>query len=113
MFEEVKIIDAYKYNLSKKDLHDKIKEFNPDIVGLTVLMDNYAQAANLTTEIIKSVSQKITTVLGGVYAMANPKRAMEDKNLDYVVIGEGEYVFRQLVGYHCNACDLPERGIAF
>ena len=45
--------------------------------------------------------------------MANPKRAMEDKNLDYVVIGEGEYVFRQLVGYHCNASDLPERGIAF
>ena len=62
--EEVKIIDAYKYNLSKKDLHDKIKEFNHDIVGLTVLMDQYAQAANLTTEIIKSVSHKITTVLG-------------------------------------------------
>ena len=111
--EEVKIIDAYKYNFSKEDLHNKIKEFNPDIVGLTVLMDQYAQAANLTTEIIKGVSHKITTVLGGVYAMANPKRAMEDKNLDYVVIGEGEYVFRQLVGYHCNASDLPERGIAF
>ena len=83
----------------------EIKDFKPDIVGLTILMDQYAEAANMTTEIIKNVSQNITTVLGGVYAMANPKRAMEDKNLDYVVIQEGEYVFRQLVGYHCKACE--------
>ena len=104
--EEVKIVDAYKYNLSKDDLHKEIKDFKPDIVGLTILMDQYAEAANMTTEIIKNVSQNITTVLGGVYAMANP-RAKEDKNLDYVVIGEGEYVFRQLVGYHCKAVNYP------
>ena len=91
----------FSYNYCPNDLSKEIKDFKPDIVGLTILMDQYAEAANMTTEIIKNVSQNITTVLGGVYAMANPKRAMEDKNLDYVVIGEGEYVFRQLVGYHC------------
>ena len=41
------------------------------------------------------------------------KKAMEDKNLDYVVIGEGEYVFKELVGFYSGVCELPKRGICF
>ena len=111
--EEVKIIDAYKENLSKEEVIIKIKEFNPDIIGLTVLMDQYHKAAHITTKVIKSVSKKIITVLGGVYATTNPEHAANDKNLDYVVIGEGEFTFRQLVGYTLGACDMPIRGICF
>jgi len=110
---EVKIIDAYKKNLSKEGLKRQINDYKPDIVGLTVLMDQYAGVAPLTTEIVKSISKNIITVLGGVYAMSNPKRAMEDENLDYVVIGEGEYVFKQLIGFYSGVCDLPKRGICF
>ena len=113
MCTEVKIIDAYKDNLSKEELAKEIKKFNPDIVGVTVLMDQYGEAAHITTNLVKDVSKDIVTVLGGVYATANPKRAMEDKNLDYVVVGEGEFVFRQLVGFYAGACDLPARGIVF
>jgi len=108
---EVKIIDSYKDNLSEEELAKQIKEFNPDIVGLTVLMDQYAGVAPITTKIVKNISKDIITVLGGVYAMSNPKRAMKDKNLDYVIIGEGEYVFKQLIGYHSGVCELPKRGI--
>jgi len=110
---EVKIIDAYKENLSKEDLSKRIKDYKPDIVGITVLMDQYGKAAHITTKMVKNISKNIITVLGGVYATANPKRAIEDENLDYVVIGEGEYVFRQIVGFYSGACDLPERGICF
>ena len=111
--DEIIIIDAYKENLSEKELTEKIVKFKPDIVGLTVLMDQYAEVTPITTRIIKKISKDIITVLGGVYAMANPERAMKDKNLDYVIIGEGEYVFKQLVGFYSGACDLPSRGICF
>ena len=37
--------------------------------------------------------------MGGVYATMNPKRAIEDINLDYVVVGEGEYVFPEMIQY--------------
>ena len=111
--KEVKIIDAQKNNLSQKELANQIAEYKPDIVGLTVLMDQYAQVAPITTKIVKNISKNIITVLGGVYAMANPERAMKDENLDYVVRGEGEYVFKQLIGFYSGACDLPERGICF
>jgi len=110
---DVKVIDAYKENLSKDDIKKRIKDFDPDIIGLTVLMDQYHKAAHITTELIKNVSENITTVLGGVYATSNSEHAIEDENLDYVVIGEGEFTFRQLVGFISGACDLPERGICF
>lgn len=110
---EVKIIDAYKNKLSEKDLTKQIKDFNPDIVGITVLMDQYAKAGHITAKLVKNISNKIVTVLGGVYATANPKRAAKDENIDFVVVGEGEFVFPQLVGYFSGVCDLPERGICF
>ena len=77
---EVKIIDAYKNKLSEKDLTKQIKDFNPDIVGITVLMDQYAKAGHITAKLVKNISNKIVTVLGGVYATANPKRAAKDEN---------------------------------
>jgi radical SAM superfamily enzyme YgiQ (UPF0313 family) len=110
---EVKIIDAYKENLSEEELTKKIINYKPDIAGITVLMDQYSKVAPMTTKIIKDISPKIITVLGGVYATTNPKNAIEDKNLDYVIIGEGEFVFRQLVGFYSGACDLPDKGICF
>ena len=76
---EVKIIDAYKDNLSEEELTKKIINYKPDIVGTTVLMDQYSKVALLTTKVIKDISPKIITVLGGVYATTNPKNAIEDK----------------------------------
>ena len=110
---EVKIIDAYKDNLSKEELAKQIENYNPSIIGITVLMDQYGEAAHMTANIVKNISKNIIVVIGGVYATANPKQVMQDKNLDYAVIGEGEYVFKQIVGFYSGACDLPDRGIYF
>ncbi len=94
---DVKIIDAYKDNLSTKELSEHIENYKPDIIGITVLMDQYAEAGHMTAKIVKEVSKKIITVLGGVYATANPKRAAKDKNLDYIVVGERKYVFQHII----------------
>ncbi len=110
---DVMVIDAYKEKLSKEEITKRIKNYNPDIIGLTVLMDQYHKAAHITTKLIKDISKDIITVLGGVYATSNSEQAIEDENLDYVVIGEGEFTFRQLVGFISGACELPERGICF
>jgi len=111
--EDIKIIDSYKENLSIEELKKQVAEFKPDMVGTTVLMDQYAGVAPMITKLVKEISKDIITILGGVYAMANPSRAMKDENLDYVVIGEGEYTFKQLIGFYSGACELPERGICF
>lgn len=113
LVEDIKIIDAHKKNLSLDELANEMAEYKPDIIGITILMDQYAPASPMITKLAKNISSDIITILGGVYAMSNPKRAMQDKNLDYVVIGEGEYVFKQMIGYFSGVCDLPSRGICF
>ena len=56
---DIKIIDSYKDNLSEDELAKQIADYKPDIVGLTVLMDQYADVAPLTTKIVKDISKNI------------------------------------------------------
>jgi radical SAM superfamily enzyme YgiQ (UPF0313 family) len=98
-FCEVTILDAYKENLSEEDLFKRIESISPDVMGVTVLMDQYGEAGHLTAKITKSISKDILTLMGGVYATVNPNEVVKDTNIDYVVIGEAEYVFRDLLLY--------------
>jgi len=93
---EVEILDAHKLNLSQEGFKADIRQKSPDLVGITVLMDEYGQAGHVAARLVKEVGD-ITTVFGGVYATTNPEQVMEDINVDYAVLGEGEHVFRALI----------------
>jgi anaerobic magnesium-protoporphyrin IX monomethyl ester cyclase len=96
---EVKIIDANLDKLSETDFQQILREFKPEVVGVTVLMNKYGVTGHKTLQLAKEVSPNITTVFGGVYATTNPDHVMEDLHVDYTVVGEGEYAFRSLLGY--------------
>ena len=64
---EVKIIDSYKDKLSKEQLKKEIEKFKPDIVGLTVLMDQYGEAAHVAAKIVKRVSKNIITEFCNIF----------------------------------------------
>ena len=98
-FCDVTILDAYKENLSEDDLHSRIKSISPDVMGVTVLMDQYGEAGLTCAKITKNVDKDIVTLIGGVYATVNSDKIVKDTNFDYVVIGEAEYVFRDLLLY--------------
>uniref|UniRef100_A0A6M3JB83 Putative radical SAM superfamily protein n=1 Tax=viral metagenome TaxID=1070528 RepID=A0A6M3JB83_9ZZZZ len=97
---DVSIVDAYKDDMSEKDFTLKLKELKPDIVGITVLFDQYGPSGHLAAELTKKVDKKIKVVMGGVYATTNVELVLTDKNIDAVVEGEGEYMLRYLVGLH-------------
>lgn len=110
---DISILDAYQQNMSKAQFQVALKESNPDVVGITVLMDQYASAGHAAAELVKSINKDIRIIMGGVYATTNPKHAIEDSNIDFVVIGEGEYVFKDLLGYFAGKKPLPEKGICY
>ena len=103
---EVTIIDAYKENLPISVFHDKLKKLKPDIVGITVLFDQYAKSGHYAAQVAKQLGAK--TMMGGVYATTNPDKVIEDQNIDYVVVGEGEYIFRNLVLRLAYGEDIPK-----
>ena len=57
-FCEVTILDAYKENLSEEDLFKRIESISPDVMGVTVLMDQYGEAGHLTAKITKSIRSR-------------------------------------------------------
>ncbi len=89
----IEIIDAKAEDLTLRQLERRIKDFSPDLVGLTVPVTS---AIVSVMELAKIAKKYATVVLGGWH----PTLAVEDtldKGADIVVRGEGEYTFKELV----------------
>lgn len=109
---EVEILDANLENLSIDKLISLIVTEGYDLVGITMLTSEYAQAAHMAAGAAKKADKEIITVLGGIYATVSWESAIKDVNIDYLVMGEGEYVFPDLLDFLNGDKNLPEKGIA-
>ncbi len=111
---DVKIIDSMAEDLTFKDLKGIIKDYNPDLIGLTattsMMLDAYKVA-----DIAKEINENIKIVLGGPHVTFLPEKTLEEcKHIDYIVRGEGEYTFRELVDALHKNKDLKDiKGLTF
>ena len=112
-FYEVEIIDAYTDNYSEEHFVEAIRNSKPDLVGITVLMDQFAGAGHLCARLIKEEKSDVCVTLGGVYATVNPEQAVADNNIDFVVCGEGEVAFVDLVKHVLSDGPFPDNGIYY
>jgi len=110
---EVEIIDAYIEDLDADEFIATLVKSDPDVVGITVLMDQFAPTGHYAAKLAKDFNPNMKVLMGGVYCTVNPDLAAQDENVDYVVIGEGEYAMRDLLGYFVGKNPLPEKGICY
>lgn len=90
---DVRLIDL---NVQDTDIERYVKDFSPDLVGITA-MTSSVNSAGRVAERIKHVNLDIVTVLGGVHASAMPVETMQDcPYIDILVFGEGEETVREL-----------------
>jgi radical SAM superfamily enzyme YgiQ (UPF0313 family) len=94
---QVKIIDAKIENLNNKQLKNRIKQFNPDIVGISVLVCSSIKICNDIAKMVKDLNNNTTVVYGGRQPSMMPEKALELEEVDIVVRGEGEITFRELI----------------
>ncbi len=88
--------DYFNYGMKKKDIKRAIKAYNPDIVGITSMYTLHSKAVHDIAKIVKEV-KNILVVVGGSHASILPSWILSDKNIDLVVIGEGEETFLDIV----------------
>lgn len=105
-------------------LRSKIVNYKPDLIGISGMYEYSSQPFLETLKIIKEVDKNIITVCGGLYATTFKKELESNELIDYIIEGEGEISFKNLIyekmnykptnfgvqkklGYIQNLDDLP------
>jgi len=103
---EVEILDAHAEGLNINMVIDRIKEFKPDVVGLTAMTIMITASAEIAKH-IKSYNPKITTIIGGVHVTAEPIETLKRyPQFDYGVVGEGEIILTEFLEKTRKKADL-------
>ena len=113
---KVTIVDSPTLNISVKDFIHKVKEFRPDIIGLSI-QTPLAPKAYKTARMLKEKFNDVIIIAGGVHPTFMYKEALSN-NIDIVVRGEGEETIKELIEvidkYGYNGEMLRKvKGIAF
>ncbi|MBY9011881.1 MAG: B12-binding domain-containing radical SAM protein [Candidatus Lokiarchaeota archaeon] len=92
---DVKIFDLRFDKLSQ--VFDAISNTDPEFIGISVMTGPQIQYALKICESIKKEFKNIKIVWGGVHATILPTQTLQNKFVDFVVRGEGEKVYYELV----------------
>ncbi len=103
--------DFIRVGLSEEKIIERIIRENPTFCGISSLFSSSSEQPHRLAQLIKQSCPKTKIVFGGPYASGNPKEILEDKNVDFVVIGEGEKILINLLKNYKTPAKV--KGIAF
>ncbi|MFH1593971.1 MAG: radical SAM protein [Candidatus Omnitrophota bacterium] len=110
---EINVIDVPVEEIGYPQLERRIREYGPDVVGITALTFTMIDVLK-TVDIVKSINQNTKVVLGGPHVCIFPEETIDLHGIDYVVLGEGEIVFTELLSNMHNIEDLKKvKGVVF
>jgi len=110
---DVVVIDAQFEDMPIELFQEKIAAIRPDYVGISLLTSEYKYALERTAKVVKETLPLAVVIAGGVHVTTMYEDVVEDKNIDYCVLGEGEYVLRQLLLALENQGEMPHVGLAY
>jgi radical SAM superfamily enzyme YgiQ (UPF0313 family) len=109
----VEIRDYEVNGRTVRQLEEDIRDFAPDVVGMTVYITNMRRCATVA-RITKAVSPGITVVLGGPQVSVFPEEGFISPDIDLIVLSEGEIVIRNVMNALGDERKLAEvKGIWF
>jgi radical SAM superfamily enzyme YgiQ (UPF0313 family) len=83
------------YN-SFDELRDLVNDYKPDIIGVRAL-SYYRSFFHETIDSMRKNGISVPIVAGGPYPTASPDDVLQDRNIDLVVLGEGELTLAEIV----------------
>ncbi|MBW1822808.1 MAG: cobalamin-dependent protein, partial [Deltaproteobacteria bacterium] len=94
---DVEILNWHNINKTPEKISDILSEKKPDIIGFSILHANRWGGIEIS-RIARQVDPNVKIVFGGIGATFLWKHFLTHfQEIDYVVIGEGEYSFLNLV----------------
>lgn len=92
----VEVMDSEAEGFTYEDIKKGIKEFQPNIIGMQTYCTNIQQC-NKVAKIAKKINKNIKVLLGGAHSTIFPEETAGDADIDFVIKGEGEAVFENLI----------------
>jgi len=87
-----------RYGLSDEEISAKIREWHPDIVGVSCIFSAKDFDAKNICRLSKKIFPQTPTVVGGPHAGAACREMMAAEGaIDFIIIGEGEASFPSLI----------------
>ncbi|MDR2707813.1 MAG: B12-binding domain-containing radical SAM protein [Nitrososphaerota archaeon] len=99
-FKPQKNGDVVTVGMPFSQIEAEIRKREPDIVGISGPFTSQIGNALKVSELAKKVNPNILTVVGGPHVSTVPEEFLKEaKNVDIIVIGEGEYALLEIVKY--------------
>lgn len=112
-FTDIKLKDYEVEPYSDDEFLGLVREFSPDVIGLSCRTASYPSAVKLINLLRKdNVTAKL--VIGGHHATALTENVLRETGVDIVVRHEGEVTFPELVDVLGKGADIEKvKGIAY
>ena len=78
------------------EVRQTIMEFNPDLIGISAMTSKYPMVTTIA-EIAREIKPDAKIVIGGHHASIFGEQLLQNNNLDFVIVGEGENTISELV----------------
>ncbi len=95
-YEDIHLFDMRLKKESPRAFVPRLLAGRPDVVGLSSMTIEKDCVHHLAA-LIKQRAPEVIVVVGGPYGTSSATTIAKDQNVDYVVVGEGEHSFTQLL----------------
>jgi len=79
-----------------QEVINAIKVQQPDVLAFSPLTSTYQWSLEIAAK-AKTINPNVKTVFGGVHASAVPQLLLQQQHIDFVVVGEGDVAFPQII----------------
>jgi len=107
--------DKTHFGASFHTIGKAVRDFAPDVIGVTNLFSTQMAKALRLTEFIKAQYPRTKIIVGGPHATAKPEEFLTPTSgVDMAVIGEGEITLANILKYYAGTMKLHDvKGIAY
>ncbi len=86
-----------RYGLADDEIAERIREFDPEIVGVSCIVTNRHRDAHAVCALAKQAAPRCLTVMGGAHVTTMPELVMADPAVDVGVLGEGDLTLLKVI----------------
>lgn len=96
--QEVPVSDnIIRVGLFDEQITDFINQFDPDLIGVNCQFSRQYKIHHHLFSLIKKIKPKCIVVAGGAHVTVCPQEVINDINCDFIITGEAELSFKNLV----------------